>query len=78
MLLIAASLAILVIYAGVKLLIQAKKEILGSSYRRAAWCFILAGFIILICTGAHCAAMCNRYGTHFMCWENEKLNEENH
>ena len=54
MFLIAASLALLVIYAGVKLLIQVKKEILGSSYWRTAWLFIIAGFLVLICTGARC------------------------
>jgi len=78
MILIAASLALLVIYAGVKLLIQAKKEILGSSYRRAAWSFIIAGFIILACACVHCTAMYHRYGTHIMYWGTEKYNDENH
>jgi len=77
--LIAASLALLVIYAGVKLLIQIKKEILGSSFRRAAWFFIIAGSLILICTGARCIYMGSKYRAHMMHMENKTMyNDENH
>jgi hypothetical protein len=63
MLLIAVSLALLVVYAGVKLLIQAKKEILGNGYRFVAWLFIIAGFLTLACTGM---AMCHKYNSKMM------------
>jgi hypothetical protein len=66
MLLIAASLALLVMYAGVKLLIQIQKEILGNPFRFAAWFFIIAGFLVLALTGACCIAMCCKYGSHMM------------
>jgi hypothetical protein len=65
-LLIAASLALLVIYAGVKLLIQTKKESLGNLYRAASWFFIIAGFLTLACTGACCIALCCKYGAKMM------------
>jgi hypothetical protein len=66
MLLIGSSLALLVIYAGVKLLIQVKRETLGHIYNGAAWFFIIAGFLILVCAGACCIAMCCKYGTRMM------------
>jgi hypothetical protein len=66
MLLIAASLALLVMYAGVKLLIQIQKEIPGNLFRFAAWFFIIAGFLVLALTGACCIAMCCKYGSHMM------------
>ena len=65
-LLVASSLALLVVYAGVKLLIQSKKETLGHLYHCASWFFIIAGFLILACAGACCIAMCCKYGTHMM------------
>jgi hypothetical protein len=65
-LLIAGSLALLVVYAGVKLHIQTKKETLGNPYRCAAWFFIVSGFLILACSGACCIAKCCKYGMGMM------------
>jgi hypothetical protein len=64
--LVAAPLAILVIYAGLKLLIQTKKEMLGNFYRYASWFFIISGFFILVCAGACCIVMCCKYGSKMM------------
>jgi len=66
MLLIATALALLVVYAGVKLLIQVKKETLGNLYKGAAWFFIVAGFATLASAGALCVAKCVKYGTKMM------------
>jgi hypothetical protein len=73
MLLISSSLALLVIYAGVKLLIQTKKELLGNLFRCAAWFFIIAGFLTLVCTGACCIAMCCKYGSKMMHKEHKMM-----
>jgi hypothetical protein len=75
MLLIATSLALLVMYAGVKLLIQIQKEILGSPFRFAAWFFLIAGFLVLALTGACCIAMCCKYGSHMM-YKNKMMKED--
>lgn len=75
MLLIAASLALLVMYAGVKLLIQIQKEIPGNLFRFAAWSFIIAGFLVLILTGACCIAMCCKYGSHMM-YNNKMMKDD--
>jgi hypothetical protein len=66
MLLVAGSLALLVVFAGVKLHIQTTKETLGHIYKCASWFFIIAGFLILACAGACCIAMCCRYGSSMM------------
>ncbi|HXB41876.1 MAG TPA: hypothetical protein VNZ49_15145 [Bacteroidia bacterium] len=76
MILIASSLALLVIYAGVKLLIQTKKEMLGHLYRCAAWFFIVGGFLTLACAGACCIAMCCKYGSGMMHKEYKMTGEE--
>ena len=73
MILIGSSLALLVIYAGVKLLIQAKKEMLGHIYNCAAWFFIIAGFLSLACAGTCCIAMCCKYGTKMMHKEHGRM-----
>ncbi|MBI2270400.1 MAG: hypothetical protein HYU69_08600 [Bacteroidetes bacterium] len=65
-LLVATSLALLVIYAGIKLLIQTKQENLGNLYKGASWFFIIAGLLTLVCIGACCIAMCCKYGMHMM------------
>jgi hypothetical protein len=75
MLLVSTSLALLVIYAGVKLLIQTKKETLGSLFRYAAWFFIIAGFFTLAATGAACLAVCAKYGMHMM-HKNKMMGDE--
>jgi hypothetical protein len=76
MILIASSLALLVVYVGVKLLIQTKKEVLGHLYQCAAWFFIVGGFLTLACTGACCIAMCCKYGTSMMHKEHKMMGEE--
>ncbi|MGZ3901314.1 MAG: hypothetical protein ACXVNM_00805 [Bacteroidia bacterium] len=78
MLLIASSLALLVVYAGVKLLIQSKKEALVNQFRYAAWFFIVAGFLILACTGAFCIAMCCSYGAKMMHGQHSMMGSEGH
>lgn len=65
-LLVASSLALLVVYAGIKLLIQCRKETLGVLYRCASWFFIASGLLILLTAGACCIAMCCNYGMHMM------------
>lgn len=49
MLLIASSLTLLAIYAGVKLLIQTQKENLGALYKCVSWFIIIMGFLTLTC-----------------------------
>ncbi len=66
MLLAAASLALLVVYAGIKLHIQTAKETLGTLYRCASWFFIISGFVILACAGVCCIAKCCKYGQKMM------------
>jgi hypothetical protein len=73
MLLVASALALLVVYAGVNLLIQTKKETLGNRVKCAAWFFIIAGFLILACAGACCIAMCCRYGSKMMRQEHKMM-----
>jgi len=63
MLLASVSLALLVVYAGVNLLIQTKKEVLGTLYKCTAWFFIIAGFVTLTFTGG---AMCFKMAMHMM------------
>lgn len=66
MILVASALALLVIYAGVKLLIQTKRESLSNLFRCAAWFFIIAGFLTLACAGACCIILCCKYGMKMM------------
>lgn len=84
MLLTGVSLALLVVYAGVKLLIQVKKESLSHLYKFAAWFFIIAGLLILLCGGISCVVKCCKYGAHMMkkgshhdyykqSWEHDKM-----
>jgi predicted membrane protein len=73
MLLIAASLALLVVHAGVKLLIQAKRETLGNLYRCAAWFFIISGFLTLLIAIICCIAMFFVHGAQMMM----KMHKEN-
>jgi hypothetical protein len=51
MFLIASTLALLVIYAGIKLLIQVQREALGHLLKCVSWFFIIAGFLIIFCAG---------------------------
>ena len=66
MLLISGSLALLVVFAGVMLLIQVKKEALNQVYRFAAWCFMVSGLLMFISTGAVGIALCFKYGAKMM------------
>lgn len=77
MLLVAISLAIMIVYAGVKLLIQINKEGLGMIYRCAAWAFIIAGFITLTITCIICIALCCRYGMHMMQMNHKMMGHDN-
>lgn len=70
MLLIAASLAFLVIYAGIKLLIQTQQETLDKLYKYVACLFIAAGFFIL--AGAACLSL-----VHF-CYKGGAMMERRH
>jgi hypothetical protein len=76
MILIASSLALLVIYAGVKLLIQTKRESLSNLFRYAAWFFIIAGFVTLTCAGACCIAMYCKHGLKMMHKENKMMGDD--
>ncbi|MGP8217542.1 MAG: hypothetical protein ACLQQ4_18380 [Bacteroidia bacterium] len=72
MLLIAFTIGLLVIVAGMKLLAQTQKENLGILYKYVSWFVVIMGFLSLICVGMHCivnhcrnAEKCrmeNRYG----------------
>jgi hypothetical protein len=73
MIIIGSSLALLVIYAGIKLLIQVKRESLSHLFRFAAGFFIVAGFLTLACAGACCIAMCCKYGSHMMHKEHKMM-----
>jgi len=73
MLLIAFALALLVIVAGMKLLINTKKEMLGNFYKFVSWFVIVMGFLMLLFTC--CSGMCH------MCFKKErmmKMMEERH
>jgi hypothetical protein len=50
MVLIAASLSLLIIYMGTKLLIKVKKEMLGSFFKFISWFIITGGFVLLLCS----------------------------
>lgn len=54
MLLVACALALLVIYAGMKLLALTKKDSLGNLYRYVSWFIIIVGFLLVLCVAAHC------------------------
>ena len=60
MLLIAFTLALLVIVAGMKLMAQAQKESLGNLYKYVSWFVVVMGFLCLLCVGMHCAMRCHR------------------
>ena len=50
MILIAASLSLLIIYAGTKLLMKARKEMLGRFFNFISWFIITGGFVLLFCS----------------------------
>lgn len=58
--LIACSIALLVIYAGTKLLIQSKKEALGKLYLGISWFLIIAGLFVVM--GSACFACMSHCG----------------
>jgi hypothetical protein len=66
MLLIASALALLAIYAGMKLLALTKKEGLGNGFKYISWFIVIMSFLILICVGAHCLMHCCLRGEHNM------------
>ena len=66
MLLIACSLALLVMYAGVKLLAQIQKESLGHLYKYFSWFIIIMGFLMLMCIGCFAIMRCCRFPEQMM------------
>ncbi len=75
MLLIACSLALLVMYAGVKLLAQIQKESLGKLYCYFSWFMIVSGFLMLLCIGCFAVIRCCHYPERMM---EEKYKMMNH
>ncbi len=71
MLLIASALALLVIYAGMKLYALTKKEGLSNLFKYMSWFIVIMGFLILICVGAHCLMRCCLRGEHNMMMRTE-------
>jgi hypothetical protein len=61
-LLVAVALALLVIYAGIKLLIQVKKEALGNLYKIAAWGLIIAAKVLILMVAVASILMCLKFG----------------
>lgn len=66
MLLIACTLALLVIVAGMKLMAQTQKDNLGNLYKYVSWFVVVMGFLCLLCVGMHCAMRC--------CHKHERMN----
>ncbi len=66
MLLIACSLALLVMYAGVKLLALTQKEALGNLYKYFSWFTILMGFLLLMCVSCFAVIRCFRIHEQMM------------
>jgi hypothetical protein len=58
MLFIASSLALFIIYAGVKLLAQTRTDLPGRIFKYASWFFIVMGFLMLFCIGGKVAMHC--------------------
>lgn len=58
MLVIACSLALLVIYAGANLLMRVKAEQPGRFYKYVSWFLITVGFLLVLSTGALLGASC--------------------
>jgi hypothetical protein len=48
MLLIATALALLVIYAGMKLMALTTKETLGTAYKVVSWFIVIMGFLLML------------------------------
>lgn len=61
MLLIATSLSLLAIVAGMFLLAQTKKENLGNLFKYVSYFVVITGFLSLICIGTRCVMRCS-YG----------------
>jgi len=66
MLLIACSLALLVMYAGVKLMAQIQKESLGKMYCYFSWFMIISGFLMIMCIGCFAVIRCCHYPEQMM------------
>jgi hypothetical protein len=62
MLLIASSVTLLAIFAGVKLLIQTQKENLSTLYKCVSWFIIIMGFLILTCVMCQSVIRYHRMG----------------
>jgi hypothetical protein len=66
LLLIAFTLCLLVIVAGMKLLAQTQKDNLGNLYKYVSMFIIVMGFLSLLCVGVHCIMGCCHRGEHRM------------
>jgi len=66
MLLIACSLALIVIYAGMKLLAQTKREVLGNLYKYVSLFLVTIGFLLLICISCCGMMRCCHMGERMM------------
>jgi len=71
MLLIATGVALLVIFAGMKLLAQTKKDALGNMFKYVSWFITIMGFLMLLCVGAHCIMRHCHRGGHCMMMKTE-------
>ena len=66
MCIIAFTLGLLVIVAGMKLLAQTQKDNLGNLFKYVSWFVIVMGFLSLLGTGLHCAMNCCHRHEHRM------------
>ncbi|HTA83979.1 MAG TPA: hypothetical protein VK783_13635 [Bacteroidia bacterium] len=66
MCIIAFTLGLLVIVAGMKLLAQTQKDNLSNLFKYVSWFVIVMGFLSLIGTGLHCAMNCCHRHEHRM------------
>jgi len=79
MLLIACSLALLVIYAGMKLLAQTNKETLSNLFKYVSWFLVIMGFFMLLCIAAFGVMRCCHKGQRMMDMESKfRMMEEKH
>lgn len=62
MCIIALSLALLAIVAGMMLMAQTKRETLGSFFKFVSWFVVIVGFLGIICLGVHCIVMRCHHG----------------
>jgi hypothetical protein len=77
MLLIASPLALLVIYAGMKLLAQTKKEALGNLHKYVSWFLVIMGFLLLFGISCACIVRCCHQGERMMEQKCKMMEERN-